>query len=266
MCRSTSQSVVSGLFFIAITLALLIFPTVWAQRSSAQTDLDDTSSLTPARTIAEENALPGTNEWQITRPETNHEIEGYASLTSVARGGQISLFVNSTDPSYTLEVFRMGWYGGLGARRVTAAVTLPGVIQPAPHVDAATGLIECAWTSPYVLTTIDTNDPSGWVSGVYLVKLTGKSSGLQSYIIFVVRDDTRSSELLFQASVTTYQAYNGWEEIHFTTLPPPFHSTAPMITMPFTIHGTVFRYRPARGNFCVTNMTWCGSWSVKVMT
>jgi hypothetical protein len=51
--------------------------------------------------------------------------------------------------------------------------------------------------------------PSTWVSGFYLVKLQA-SSGKQSYIIFVVRNDGRQSDLFFQASVTTYQAYNAW--------------------------------------------------------
>jgi hypothetical protein len=48
-----------------------------------------------------------------------------------------------------------------------------------------------------------------WVSGVYVAKLTA-GSGKQSYIIFVVRDDARSSPYLVQSSVTTYQAYNEW--------------------------------------------------------
>ena len=42
------------------------------------------------------------------------------------------------------------------------------------------------------------------------MKLTGASSQKQSYIIFVVRDDARRSGLLFQSTVTTYEAYNTW--------------------------------------------------------
>jgi hypothetical protein len=53
-------------------------------------------------------------------------------------------------------------------------------------------------------------DPSDWASGVYLVQLTAGASGTQSYIMFVVRDDRRRSDLLFQSSVTTFQAYNLW--------------------------------------------------------
>jgi len=52
--------------------------------------------------IQTENALPGTTDWGLTNPAANHEIEGYASATSVNRGSQISFFVNTTDPSYTI--------------------------------------------------------------------------------------------------------------------------------------------------------------------
>src|SRR5262249_38319782 len=52
--------------------------------------------------------------------------------------------------------------------------------------------------------------PSTWVSGVYTAKITGSASGRQSAIMFVVREDSRNSALLFQSSVTTSEAYNNW--------------------------------------------------------
>jgi hypothetical protein len=160
--------------------------------------------------IQTENAKAGTTSWKLTNPATSREIEGYASLTSVNRGGQISLFVNTAAPSYTIEIFRMGWYGGAGARQVLSAVTRTGTQQPIPTPDSSqAGLIECRWTNPYLLTIPNTADPTDWASGVYLAKLTA-STGKQSYILFVVRDDARVSDYLFQSSVTTFQAYNNW--------------------------------------------------------
>jgi hypothetical protein len=41
------------------------------------------------------------------------------------------------------------------------------------------------------------------VSGVYLGKLTAQRDGVQSYIIFIVRDD-RKADFLFQCSDTTW--------------------------------------------------------------
>src|SRR5258708_1658638 len=84
-----------------------------------------------ANTVQLENAKTGTSDWTLTNHATNHEIEGYASLTSVNRGGQIQFFVRSTDPSFTIEFFRTGWYGGTGGRRMTSAVTVTSTAQPA---------------------------------------------------------------------------------------------------------------------------------------
>src|ERR1700741_4034933 len=75
--------------------------------------------LFASNAIQSENAKPGTHEWQLDNLASQGEIEGYASLTSVNRGGQISFFVNTAAPSYTIEVFRLGWYAGLGGRRMT---------------------------------------------------------------------------------------------------------------------------------------------------
>ncbi len=68
--------------------------------------------------ITRENQLAGTTEWNLTSPATNREIEGYASATSVNHGEPIRFYVNTTARAYTIDVFRMGWYGGLGGRRV----------------------------------------------------------------------------------------------------------------------------------------------------
>ena len=76
--------------------------------------------------------------------------------------------------------------------------------SPHPSVDAY-GDFECNWATSYVLTV-----PTNWVSGVYLVKLTGSTSGKQAYIQFVVREDSRNSVYLFQRSITTDEAFNDW--------------------------------------------------------
>ncbi len=156
-------------------------------------------------------ALQGvTTDWRITRSAWRHEIEGYASATSVDRGESLDLYVNTIDPTYTVSFYRIGWYGGAGARLVAGPISLPGNIQPACPTAPDSRMIECDWTSSYTLAVPDNAlDPTDWASGVYFAKLTG-SSGKQNYITFVVRDDKHISDLLFQASVTTYQAYNSW--------------------------------------------------------
>src|SRR5438477_12836948 len=157
-----------------------------------------------ANVIEDENLQAGTTAWQLTSPADNRQIEGYASLTSVPVGRDIDLFVNTQDSSYSLTVYRMGWYGGKGGRQVFGPQTLTGVQQVTPTADPTTLLIECHWTNPFTL-----HVPTSWVSGIYLVKLHGNTSGKESYITFTVRD-TRNADIVFQQSVTTYQAYNPW--------------------------------------------------------
>jgi len=160
-----------------------------------------------------ENQKPGTPDWDLTDPAEAREIEGYASKTSVNGGESIDLYVHTTAARYTIEVFRMGWYGGAGARRVAGPLERPGIAQDIPAPDPATGLAECTWRDPYRL---DTRDASGaWTTGVYLARLTtadarGGGGRKQSFIVFVVRDDERQAPIVFQSSVTTFAAYNNW--------------------------------------------------------
>jgi len=175
--------------------------------------------------IQTENALTGTREWQLTNPATAGwptvsnsvvpEIEGYASATSVNVNETITFFIDVRDgsPMYELEIYRLGWYGGRGGRKMTwsdagiqtSIVTLPSQKQPIPY--SVAGYIDCSsfWSPSYLLTI-----PGTWRSGVYLAKLTTTQLAKQSYIIFVVREDSRPSDMLFQSSVTTFQAYNPW--------------------------------------------------------
>ncbi|WP_041855405.1 N,N-dimethylformamidase beta subunit family domain-containing protein [Candidatus Korobacter versatilis] len=159
---------------------------------------------TPPPTVFEENQKTGTTDWQITKAAI-HQIEGYASAPSVARGGTINFLISTTSSSYTLQVFRMGWYGGKGGRSVLDPVTLTGTEQTQPTMDPTTGLVECNWTSSYTLQT-----GGEWASGAYLAKATTTDTNLQTYIVFVVTDPTTHSDLLYNIPFFTYEAYNAW--------------------------------------------------------
>ena len=163
--------------------------------------------------VAVENTNVGATDWALGNGAYFHEIEGYAGATSVNRGGQITFYVSTASPSYYLQVYRLGWYGGAGARKMAPAVTLAGKQQPACSVqDPATYLLECPWTSSYTLTVPSDSTGAGvWVSGVYLAKLTTADSARHDkYILFVVRDDASTSDLLFNSGSNTYAAYNPW--------------------------------------------------------
>jgi hypothetical protein len=161
--------------------------------------------------IRRENEQPGTRDWllQNTRidPATKYRcpwIEGYCSRTSVRAGEQISFHV-STNPAsaFSLDIYRMGYYGGAGGRHMLRLGPFAGEVQPDPLV-GPNRLRDCQWT-PCASLKI----PRDWVSGVYVGKLTAEREHLQSYVIFIVRDDRRA-DFIFQCSDTTWQAYNRW--------------------------------------------------------
>jgi hypothetical protein len=166
-------------------------------------------AVPPLNPVVVENQQPGSDAWQIGRPgysvSDDGQIEGYASATSVDKGEQVALHVSVRPAqSFTADVYRMGWYGGLGGRLMMQTGVIPGDTQRACTPEPTTGLIDCEWSASYTLTVPDT-----WTSGVYLVVLTNDQD-YQGYVTFVVRDDDRRAALLFQQSVTTYQAYNNY--------------------------------------------------------
>src|SRR5205085_925469 len=76
--------------------------------------------------IRRENEKPGTRDWLLTKtrvdPATQWRcpwIEGYCSHTSIKAGETLRIHV-STNPAaeFRLDIFRMGFYGGLGGRKV----------------------------------------------------------------------------------------------------------------------------------------------------
>lgn len=163
--------------------------------------------------IVDENAKPGTTDWQLTYtkvdPATQYRcpwIEGYVSRASVSAGDSLDIFV-STNPAgpFKIDLYRMGYYGGTGARHLKTLGPFEGVVQPDPPVGEER-LRECQWTA---CTTIAI--PEDWLSGVYLGKLSLLDDRYQSYIVFIVRDD-RTADLLFQCSDNTWQAYNRWPD------------------------------------------------------
>jgi hypothetical protein len=156
--------------------------------------------------IETENALPGTTSWKLSDPATDREIEGYASLTSANKGSAIDFFVSTSSATFTYQVYRMGWYAGAGGRSVFGPASATGGVQAVPSIDPEFGTIDCNWNVSFSISSATTG---GWTTGFYLVKLTA-SSGKQSYIIFVLRDDASTSKFLFQSAVANWQAYNSW--------------------------------------------------------
>ncbi|WP_153067061.1 N,N-dimethylformamidase beta subunit family domain-containing protein [Steroidobacter cummioxidans] len=134
-------------------------------------------------------------------------IAGYADATSVNVGEQIRFKVSTSQPGkYAIDVYRLGYYSGLSARRVTSSGALDGLTQSVCAVtDRETRLLECKWNESYTLTT-----GSDWTSGIYVAVLTHSATGAEYPVYFIVRDDARRSDIVFQSSRTTALAYSNW--------------------------------------------------------
>ena len=95
------------------------------------------AAMSQSNPVELENQQPGTSGWEIpwgsAGGDVNGEIKGYASVSSVNKGGSISFHV-SVNPAqtYTIDVYRIGWYQGLGGRLMQHIGPLNGTQQAAP--------------------------------------------------------------------------------------------------------------------------------------
>ena len=76
--------------------------------------------------------------------------------------------------------------------------------QAACATDPATEIYDCGTWSVSASWAV----PASAVSGVYIARLIRSDTGGDSHIPFIVRNDGNTSQVLFQTSDTTWQAYN----------------------------------------------------------
>jgi hypothetical protein len=153
-----------------------------------------------------ENQRPGVGPevWDLTLPSVPL-IEGFTTDISYNRGETVAFKIRAEVSSYRIDVYRVGYYGGKGARQVA---TVTPQAPPAPQPACTALPVDCGAWSVSATWPI----PADAVSGIYVAKLVrtdGTADGA-GHIVFVVRDDGRHSAVLMQASDTTWQAYNSW--------------------------------------------------------
>ncbi|WP_213806338.1 DUF4082 domain-containing protein [Granulicella sp. dw_53] len=163
----------------------------------------------PANPIVAENCLTGnpSSEWDVGPGSAGDlSIQGFAADISVNQGSTIFFKINTPATAYTIDIYRMGYYGGRGARKITSitpSVSLPQ-IQPACNTDTTTGLIDCGnWA-----VSASWKVPATAVSGIYFAHLVRGVTGGDSHIVFIVRNDASHSAIMYQTSDETWQAYN----------------------------------------------------------
>lgn len=167
-----------------------------------------------ANAIVCENSQPGNHwsEWEI-EGAGDDSLQGFATDMSVNVGNTIDFKIDTDAADYEIDIYRTGWYQGLGARKVGSvdpSATLPQN-QPECLWDLDTEFMDCGtWA-----VSASWDVPADAVSGVYLAKLTRPDTGGASHITFVVRNDGSTSDVLFQTSDTTWHAYNSYGGSNF---------------------------------------------------
>ena len=241
-----------ALMFVGIVSVAVSSATLTAQTLSAPAARQAVEPCAvPANKIIAENCKPGRprEEWDVFA-SGDPFIQGFATDMSVNIGETVQFKIRTHSPKYRIDVYRMGWYGGAGARLVSTirpSVPLPQA-QPECLVHNATRLVDCgnwkvsaSWPVPadavsgvYVARLVreddepqswrsegDTNPPSvkpaptpGFYGALGYGQLRDAMKEKRaSHIIFVVRDDNSRSQLLFQTADSTWVAYNrygGW--------------------------------------------------------
>jgi len=155
---------------------------------SSSSSMALTADATSTNPIVLENEKPGNpeSEWGIDGAGDSN-IEGFATDISVDHGNTIDFKINTDSSHYRIDIYRLGYYGGMGARKV-ATIDHTGVQnQPDPLSDPTTGLVDAGNWAVSASWAV----PADAVSGVYIAKLTrlDGTSG-ENQIPFIVRDDS----------------------------------------------------------------------------
>jgi hypothetical protein len=158
--------------------------------------------------IIAENRLPGTTSWRVGPGTSPTAIQGYANLAYAAVGGRVKLYVTTHFPRFRAVAYRMGWYQGLGARRVWSSPIETGTVQPPCTVTGTTNMVSCAnWSVSFAMPIT-----AAFVPGDYLIKLV-VGPRASSYIPLTVWDpQSRATYVIMNRSLVEqgWNTYGGY--------------------------------------------------------
>ena len=179
-------------------------------------------TVDPTNPIPAENLKPGDAHWATpwagySTDNNGSYVGAFATAVSVPIGSTLDLKVRvpGHEP-YTVDVYRLGWYGGVGGRLVTHVDRPSPPTQPAPVASQTVAgriqdtAVHCDW-----VVTCSIPIEADWVTGVYVAIVsvtTGSAGRFQSVVPFMVRDDARPAPLLYLSAMTNYQAYNNYPD------------------------------------------------------
>src|SRR4051812_3297715 len=245
---SRSFQIVMCTALVVLLVGLIgVRPTAQSRRRTAPPAAPADPCAAPANKMIAENCKAGnpSTEWDINGPG-DPTIVGFTTDISYNVGETARFKVRSDSAKYRVDIYRTGWYGGLGARlvgTVRPAATLPQR-QPECATDWTIRLYDCGTWAVSAEWAI----PADAVSGVYLARLVREdgdaswrndnsrvagskpaaapqaygASGLgklrnplkeprASLITFVVRDDSSKADILMQTSDPSWTTYNTFD-------------------------------------------------------
>lgn len=185
-----------------LTVKLVAFLCLIAAVPTVAQEIDPCAE--PANAVVAENCIPGDGGWFVESPD--YTVGAFVFPPSVNTGEPIPLYIDAGGGVVDISVFRLGYYGGAGARLIEEHALDDTPAQPdcQQHL-YSTGLVSCLNWEPIAL-----GDGERWVSGVYYARVRRRDTGGENSAVFVVRDDERNAPLLFQQSSNTFQAYNNF--------------------------------------------------------
>ena len=165
--------------FLSFTASTVLFASACAPPPMTMEE----ACADPANQIVAENCLQGhpPTEWDI-NGYGDPSIQGFGTDIAINRGETLEFKVDTDSDDYRIDIYRMGYYGGMGARRVDSfepSATLPQIqpeclrgpipvlaegggleTWPAPLVDCGNWAVSASWQAPDDAT-----------SGIYFARL-----------------------------------------------------------------------------------------------
>src|SRR4029453_12343380 len=134
----------------------------------------------PANKVVAENCKPGnpSTEWDI-NGSGDPRIQGFATDISVNIGESIAFKIASDSPKYRIDIYRLGYYGGAGARLVATvrpSAALPQT-QPACLRDESVRLYDCGNWAVSASWAV----PRDVMSGIYIARLVREDDATPSW-------------------------------------------------------------------------------------
>ena len=149
--------------------------------------------------IVQENALPGSTRWH--EYGAHPPLSVYATPYAPRRGDTLFVHANSSDSGDgSVEIYRLGWYGGTGGRLIKGPITVGMQNQPSCTA-ASPPPAECPWAGAPVA-VVD----SSWLAGVYMLRVMGPA-GEVGFYPFVV-SSAHQRRAIAVVPQFTWQAYN----------------------------------------------------------